>query len=205
MSNISMTLKQLIDSGWDIGLNDYPIFDETYRNVLNNKIISRYYFMDIGAETPALFIFYLKRKMNEIMVYYNKMYESERLKIEPLTRLNYSETFGRTTEGSRNVSNSQNTNTRTKDVQSDTPQQMLSINDIEGEVYASFAGIGDGSSSSTSNANETADTTENYLKNIVGNNASRTDSQMLIEFRNTFLNIDLMILEELGTLFSLEW
>lgn len=49
-----------IESNWPttyetIGLNDYPIFDEAYRNTLNNKIIRHYYTREIGAETVGRF------------------------------------------------------------------------------------------------------------------------------------------------------
>ena len=64
---------------------DYPIFDETYRDILNAKIIKHYYVREICCETVGLWRLYLDSKMNEIMPFYNKMYESELLKYDPLT------------------------------------------------------------------------------------------------------------------------
>lgn len=66
-----------------IGLDSYPIFDESYRDGLNNKIIDHFYFREIGFETVALFARFMRRTMNEIMPYYNKLYESELIKIDP--------------------------------------------------------------------------------------------------------------------------
>lgn len=60
-----------------IGLDEYPIFDETYRKGLNDKIIEHFYFREIGFETAAQFAFYLRRTMNEIMPKYNKMYQAQ--------------------------------------------------------------------------------------------------------------------------------
>ena len=60
------------------------IFDECHRKELNDKIIEHYYFREIGAETPDRFNFYLRRKMREIMPYYNQLYISEMIKFDPL-------------------------------------------------------------------------------------------------------------------------
>lgn len=70
-----------------LGLSSYPIFDEDYRITLNNHIKDYFYFEEIGFETPARFCFKLRQKMNLIMPYYNKLYESELLKIEPFLNI----------------------------------------------------------------------------------------------------------------------
>lgn len=54
--------------------SNYPIFDENYRNVLNEKIVKYYYFYEIGFETMGRFLFELNETMNRIMPYYNKLY-----------------------------------------------------------------------------------------------------------------------------------
>lgn len=47
-----------IEANWHaaydkLGLADYPIFDETYRETLNDKIIRHYFMYEIGAETSG--------------------------------------------------------------------------------------------------------------------------------------------------------
>ncbi len=86
MANYTIELHKLIEMGFPLplGKNDYPIFDENHRAILNDKIIAHYYFREIGQETPSRFAFNLRRKMNEIMPYYNKLYESELIKYDPL-------------------------------------------------------------------------------------------------------------------------
>jgi hypothetical protein len=79
MSNYTVELRQLIQNGYDIGLKDYPIFDEKYRDTLNNKIIMHYWMREIGAETAGLFKLYLNRTMTEIIPYYNQLYKSAQL------------------------------------------------------------------------------------------------------------------------------
>ena len=76
---------------------------------------------------------------------------------------------------------------------------------IENEVYATNAMIGKTSSGSTSSANNKMDSTDHYIKRIVGNNAGRTDAQMIKEFRSSLLNIDMQVIEELEPLFMQIW
>lgn len=68
-----------------LGLDDYPIFDESYRSTLNDKIIRHYYFHEIGFETAGQFAWFLRTKMHEIMPYYNQLYASQDLIADPLT------------------------------------------------------------------------------------------------------------------------
>ena len=63
---------------------DFPIFDENYRSVLETKIIKHYYTREIGAETVGLWKFWLETRLNEIMPYYNKLYETTLLSFNPL-------------------------------------------------------------------------------------------------------------------------
>ena len=77
-----------------LGLSDYPIFDENYRQTLNDKIIRHYYFREIGFETSAQFAFFMRRTMHEHMPYFNKLYLSDAVIIDPITNRKY--TWGET-------------------------------------------------------------------------------------------------------------
>ena len=63
---------------------EFPIFDETYRPVLERKILKHYYTREIGMETVGLWKHFLDMRLNEIMPYYNKLYKSELLQFNPL-------------------------------------------------------------------------------------------------------------------------
>lgn len=227
MSKYTTELRWVIENGYDLQLNEYPIFDENYRQKLNQKIINHYYFREIGFETVGLFRFYLKQTMNEIMPYYNQLYVSALLEIDPLNTINFTETLTRTkigndtknfnedtTVNSNGESNSNSTkNTNFKDVESDTPQGMLSIGNIEGELYASYARISKNEDTTNSTAHqETTDTqkrkndekinredNENYTRTEKGNRESQ--SELLMKYRETFLNIDMQVINELNDLF----
>lgn len=201
MSKYTTEIRFLVESGWDFGLKDYPIFDENYRPTLNAKIIDHFYFREIGLETPALFNRFLNRKMNEVMPYFNKLYNSELIVIEPLTRLDYTENYNRTAKTNTNTTSTGTSSDDRMDVHSDTPQGMLSIGDIETNTYASDANIGKASATTKGSSDGMQNTMDNYIKHVLGNNAGRTDSEMLMQFRETFLNIDMLVIETLEDLF----
>lgn len=94
MAQYTIELRKLVESGYPLALDRYPIFMEEYRRGLNQKIVEHFYFREIGQETADRFNFMLRRKMNEIMPYYNELYKSTLLEFDPLA----SEFF---TEGAR--------------------------------------------------------------------------------------------------------
>lgn len=63
---------------------DFPIYDESYRSVLETKILMHYYTREIGFETVALWKHWLDMRLNEIMPYYNQLYQSNTLEFNPL-------------------------------------------------------------------------------------------------------------------------
>lgn len=74
---------------------EYPIFDEAYRPVLEKKILNHYYMREIGAETIGLWQHYLDQKLNEVMPYYNQLYESQLLEFNPLYDVDLTTEFER--------------------------------------------------------------------------------------------------------------
>lgn len=64
---------------------DFPIFDEEYRPELEKKIIRHFYTREIGQETVGLFKLKLQTKLCDIMDYYNQLYRSALIELDPLT------------------------------------------------------------------------------------------------------------------------
>lgn len=233
MSRYTIELRYLIEGNYDLGLKDYPIFDESYREQLNNKIIQHYYFREIGFETEALFKNRLNQKMLEIMPYYNQMYESSKLKIDPLSSINLEEVFSRksktTGEGTSSTSGTgNNTNnfnsTDTTDYGkiskfSDIAQAQTTPNEILNDKYLTSATVDDGQDKNTNtgtNTSQTESTTsgtstdernldEDTTLTRKGNNGTASESELLNMYRETFLNIDMMIIDDLDELFLGIW
>lgn len=75
---------------------EYPLFDPAYRKQLETKIINHYFTEEIGFETVGLWRLNLRNRMREIMPYYNQLYQSELLPIEPLNTVNVTTTYSKT-------------------------------------------------------------------------------------------------------------
>lgn len=258
---------------------DFPIYDESYRSVLETKILKRYYTREIGFETVALWKFWLNKRLNEIMPYYNQLYKSTLLEFNPLYDTDYTTTSNankkfdeansRTstatgnnlrTDALKTATTGTETNTRTdnlhtatenteestngntsRDLYSDTPQGALT--GVEAENYLTNARkvtedgnnhttnsgtvtntgtqavvsensqetnyTGTQKNETTNNADENGKRnytdTSDYLEHVAGKRSGASYSAMLQEYRDTFINIDVMIINELSDLFMNVW
>lgn len=275
-ADIEEVIKNCLPKVFDF---NFPIFDESYRSVLETKILRHYYTREIGLETVGLWKLKLSTKLNEIMPYYNKLYKSELIEFNPLydveltrerkiegkgtkdtensenrsgsnnteTTQNNDSTVKETgddkstTNGTANGTQNQNTNGNGTNMYSDTPQGA--ITDLQAGRYLTnatidsatntFAGASsdtttqttentnnstvdssgsvDGTTESDFNSkmdgfsNTTLSNTEDYLERVIGSNGGENFSKRLNDYRSTFINIDMMVINELEVLFFGLW
>ena len=213
MSIFTMRLHEVIGRGYDIGLRkeDYPIFDEEYREHLNRRIVDRYWNEEIGQETVEMFVFTLNRVMREIMPYYNALYESTRIDIDPALSMSVTEIIDTTDSRTASEDTAQtstslsNTSSKARTVNSDTPQMMLS-------------GSGDYATSAqdtSSDADATSEASTGGQVSSMGSGEGRTErsqrgytgsvAELIMKYRESILNVDLMVLAELEKCFMLVW
>lgn len=83
-------VNSVIEASKDQIFEEYEIFDEAYRSVLNTKILRHYYTREICAETVGLWKLWLNNTMHEIMPYYNQLYRSATLEFNPFYDVDYS-------------------------------------------------------------------------------------------------------------------
>lgn len=216
---ISLALPKIFDF-------DFPIFDEQYRSTLETKIIRHYYTREIGYETVGRWKMALQTKLNEIMPYYNKLYQSELLDFNPIythdmhTKKDDTLVKGGTVndQSSHNITlgdvHSDTVRGTDYNLTSDTPQGGLS--GIDDMTYMSNAqkqttdstntgnytrtDVGTSSNDRTMNSTDIDD----YLQHVYGY-ADYSPSKLLEEYRETFLNIDMLIIGELKNLFFQLW
>ena len=201
MAKYTITIKTLIDNKFDFQMTNYPIFDENYRETLNNNILHHYYENEIGFETAPLFRFYLNQKLNEIMPYYNELYKVQKKLIDDnllLNNVNLTEELkGKNTTTTSSTSQSTN---KGKNLFQDTPQGNISQQDINAQnVYATNITLNDNSINDNSSANGSG--TNEYIKTIIGNNGGKFNIDVLNDIKNNLMNIDLMIINDLNELF----
>lgn len=275
-ADIEQVIKNCLPKVFDF---NFPIFDESYRSVLETKILRHYYTREIGLETVGLWKLKLSTKLNEIMPYYNKLYKSELIEFNPLydvdltrerkiegkgtkdtengenrsgsnnteTTQNNDSTVTETgddkgtTNGTANGKQNQNTNGNGTNMYSDTPQGA--ITDLQAGRYLTNATIdsatntfaGDSSDTTTQTtentnnstidssgsvdgttesdfnskmdgfSNTTLSNTEDYLEHVIGSNGGESFSKRLNDYRSTFINIDMMVINELEDLFFGLW
>lgn len=208
MAKYTTELKWLLEAGFDIGLTDYPIFRESYREGLNQKIIDHYYFREIGFETAGLFKFMLNRKMREIMPYFNQLYLSAEMEIEPFItydmETDYTKKNDDTTSDDATSTVDTNTNqtdtsetdtsasttvkytntTANKQYSSTTP--MGKLDDIFSKDYASESGVTDSTSTDSGNSTDTGNQHATGTSKITGNSKSTDSRDIAYKGNETF-------------------
>lgn len=179
-----------------LGLADYPIFDEAYRETLNNKIIRHYFMYEIGAETAGLFRLFVRDAMFLIMPYYNQLYLSEITAkgIQPL--IDHARTITETASGTAsNTANTDSTSASTgQDVFSDTPQSALNLENIKDGKYATTADFTNASTSDTGKSSSTGTYDNKLSRTETGHD--KAESELLLIWRDTFVNIDRDVVED---------
>lgn len=210
---------------------NFPIFDESYRSVLETKIIKHYYTREIGFETVALWKHFLSVRLNEIMPKYNQLYKAESLNINPFDNMDYTEEYSGEGQGtnsntdtgsmSEDISDTRDVdythNGNSIDKYSDTPQGGLS--GLVNDTYLTNARQVTADDTDNTNDDYTRDrdvttnntrngmfsNTDEYLKHIKGYNGGKTFSELMTNFREMFIATDLLIIEELNDLFMGVW
>lgn len=86
MSKYTIELRKIKDEFYS-AMQDYPIFDESYRQELNDKIYHACRYREIGFETVELFLEELQEFMELNMQEYNYLYKSNLIDLTPLQRV----------------------------------------------------------------------------------------------------------------------
>lgn len=198
---------------------DFPIFQESYKQPLCEKILLNYYMREICAETYGQWKLYLMREMRNIMPLYNQYYESALLKFDPfndtdITRLHI---LDKKVDENSNMTNDvvTNTNSTVSDVNwnllNTTPQG--GITGIETGKYLTQATkntdnnntVSNGKSHGDTNQNTNTQSTDNFIETVQGKTGSSSYSTLLQELRETFINVDMMVIDSLSDLFMILW
>lgn len=133
-------VESLLDNTVDKVFNFYfPIFDEDYRRTLEKKILRHYLTREIGQETYGLWKLKLMTKLNEIMPYYNKLYESELLEFNPLFDIDLTKS-GNREKGGEDTSTLSGKDTLNNTGTTTTTQLGSVTHDTEGSIIDTAAG-----------------------------------------------------------------
>ena len=210
------TIQEIVTAAFPLIFeSQIPFFNEEYRTTLFSKILRHFYMREIGYETYGIWKLQINNKLYEIMPYYNQLYSSAELEFEPLGNYNLSRTLTRTgtddttTNGINNETLDNTLTQTTKQGFSRTPQGTLA--NVETNAYLSeatvdtFTASADSSRDTTTNETKDREYNETVTETIKGKNSGVSNAEILQQYRQTFLNIDLQIINELEPLFMSIW
>lgn len=227
MPSYTQRLKDVfIKGGRDysaIGLDQYDIYKESHRPVLNHKILMHYWNEELGLETESMFVQSMRSRMELNMPYWNEMYKSVELDYDMLSDIDMtteSESTGVATGTSENDVNATGENSSTNTAKSKAtgkgqnftyPQQQLQS---DGR-YATGGSDSesDSDSSNTTNDNQqssTVATGKNDNESFATNKAtqkgrSQSAASLISAYRAAIVNVDQLIVVELEDLFMGTW
>ena len=152
----------------------FPIFDENYRLVLEKKILKHFYTREICEETVGLWKLRLDTKLNEIMPYYNKLYNSELLEFNPLYTTDLTRTrktdFDKSENDEEKIQDSTNSNSSKNNSNSVTNSGKDTITtSASGTTNRTDESVANGSgngSSTNGSTNKYSDTPQGALTNV---------------------------------------
>lgn len=227
-TGVTVELGDIVASGVDVWAFDYPVPAETVhyngktakvpfdKKAFEQKILDHYRFRQIGQETVGRWLHYFRSRIREIMPYYVQLYEFEAKWFnvdDPLESYNLVETFEETSHGSgkqtssgssENTSESSGTTESTRK-HSDTPQGTIDNLDSymseatrENGTQTGGATV-TGSDSSKSSTENTGNTSHTLTRK--GNIGVQPLGGEVKNIREAFINIDLMVINELKDLF----
>lgn len=187
-----------------LGLDEYPIYDESKRRQLNDKFIRHYWMREIGCETVGHFCLWCSNTFNEIMPYYNKMYETELLNVEHLLGIKRHKVvdmlrdFDESSSGNGSADTSTSSTGKSINKFSDTPQDELFVSKVDAGDYLTNLTIEDTADDTTVGTKSKSDGTIKRDET----NKDTTDEfvtdpryyQAFLDLSEKILNLDMQVI-----------
>jgi hypothetical protein len=214
----------------DKAMSTYPLYKATTnkeynipniiptREQLNKKILDYYRYREIGFETVGRFLQELEISLNEIMPYYNQLFFSADQDYNIIYNVDYKRTIDRDLSGNTSSNTESNTTDSTsttadstswnKRVQSDTPQNQLSITnkgidtvDYANEVSwnkddAESSGTTSGNANSIASGTGTTKELESTIETTKGNFGVVSAQDLVKKYRELIINIEQQIIND---------
>ena len=203
MSKYTLELRYLYED------ENFKLFDFPY-NLYNNdlkpwfeeKFYQHFMFYEIGFDTIGMFKQRLMSKLNDIFPYYKQLYETEiRTKgIDFMLNKDLKESYVRElTSNSNSIQESNAASNSLSTAGQLTPSLIANSQKID--KFMDSAQKDNSSSNSTSTGESNGNSKEEYTLTSQGNIGITSSAELLTKWRETILNIDLMIFEECNDLF----
>lgn len=207
-SDFTIILRDVVDiTGGPWGVENYPIFDEAYREGLNKTLYETFCYREIGFETIDIFQQQVAARLRLVMPYYNQLYLSQRLQYDPLQQIDVS-TWSDATQTS--AGSQQSTQTSSSDASGESTsagrEHAYPGSPIykEGD-YATTGTTSEGRTASKNSQKGDSTATHNQSGDTHAKGGQRGRSQsaasLIMEYRSAMINVDQMVVAELEPFF----
>lgn len=186
----TVTIQEMIENDVTIFDFKYPIFREEYRSTFEEHFIDNFLTDEIGLETVSLFKHRLKVKLNLIMPYYNKIFETQEMEQRILDNYDVKEVYNRSV-----VADTTNTvMTTNKNLYKDAPKTKIDIDKFD--VVTNLS-----KDEGNSSANGFSSNTEKWERTMQGNIGVQTDADAIVKYWTSLRRVEEEIFNELECLF----
>ena len=203
MSKYTLELRYMYEDE-NFKLFDFPynLYDNDLKPWFEEKFYQHFMFYEIGFDTIGMFKQRLMSKLNDIFPYYKQLYETEiRTKgIDFMLNKDLKESYVR--ELTSNSNSNQESNVTSNGLSTAgqlTPSLIANSQKID--KFMDSAQKDNSSTNSTSTGESKGNSKEQYSLISQGNIGITSSAELLTKWRETLLNIDLMIFEECNDLF----
>ena len=203
MSKYTLQLRYLYeDENYNLFDFPYNLYDNDLKPWFQEKFFQHFMFYEIGFDTIGMFKQRLMSKLNDIFPYYKQLYETEiRSKgIDFMLNKDLKESYIR--ELTSNSNSNQESNVKSNSLSTAgqlTPSLIANSQKID--KFMDTAQKDNSSSNSTSSGESNGNSKEEYTLTSQGNIGITSSAELLAKWRETILNIDLMIFEDCNDLF----
>ena len=208
MSETTITIYQLMKNNFDFGMQDYEIFNEEYRPIINDSILNHFKWREICYTNVAKW----KDRFNYKLDYlfrnkYNDLYKVKMKEFNPLYNIELIEEY------EHDITSKDTSKTTGKDTNTDTatgfhsifPNSQMVESDLEKVQFVDNGSREKNKGETLSESNGTADnnTKETYKKKTQGSSAGLPFSKAMLQFKTYIekFNLEENLFKDLEVLF----
>ena len=203
MSKYTLELRYMYEDE-NFKLFDFPynLYDNDLKPWFEEKFYQHFMFYEIGFDTIGMFKQRLMSKLNDIFPYYKQLYETEiRSKgIDFMLNKDLKESYIRELTSNSNSNQESNVSSNTLSTAGQLTPSLIA-NSQKIDKFMDSAQKDNATSNSTSTGESNGNSREEYTLTSQGNIGITSSAELLTKWRETILNIDLMIFEECNDLF----
>ena len=203
MSKYTLQLRYIYeDEKYNLFDFPYNLYDNDLKPWFQEKFYQHFMFYEIGFDTIGMFKQRLMSKLNDIFPYYKQLYETEiRTKgIDFMLNKDLKESYVRELTSNSNSNQESNVSSNSLSTAGQLTPSLIA-NSQKIDKFMDSAQKDNTSSNSISSGESNGNSKEQYTLTSQGNIGITSSAELLTKWRETLLNIDLMIFEECNDLF----